>query len=135
MPDALEVGRGFRRQTVVDEFSRECLADAVDTSIGVARALDRIAELCGYPCPVVSDNPKERTANSMLKWQEDCKVEEHAVGRGEPMQNCISESFNGRMREQRLLYSGPVYPLLLIPMAIRNADFAAAEQRSSLALA
>ena len=37
---------------VIDDFSRECLAAVVDTSIGgarVARELDRIAELRGYP--------------------------------------------------------------------------------------
>lgn len=42
-----------------DDFSRECLAAIVDTSISgqrVARELDRIAEMRGYPCMVVSDN-------------------------------------------------------------------------------
>jgi hypothetical protein len=40
-------------------ISRECLATVVDTSISgvrVARELDRIAEMRGYPCMVVSDN-------------------------------------------------------------------------------
>ena len=57
MSDALEDGRRFRVLNVIDDFSRECLAAVVDTSIGgarVARELDRIAELRGYPCMVVS---------------------------------------------------------------------------------
>ena len=72
MSDALEDGRRFRELNVIDDFSRECLAAVVDTSIGgarVARELDRIAELRGYPCLVVSDNGTELTSNAMLKWQ------------------------------------------------------------------
>ena len=77
MSDALEDGRRFRVLNVIDDFSRECLAAVVDTSIGgarVARELDRIAELRGYPCLVVSDNGTELTSNAMLKWQEDRQV-------------------------------------------------------------
>ncbi len=50
MSDTLEDGRRFRVLNVIDDISRECLADVVDTSIGgtrVARELDRIAELRG----------------------------------------------------------------------------------------
>jgi transposase InsO family protein len=57
--DALADGRRFRILCVIDDFSRECLATVVDTSISgirVARELDRIAEMRGYPCMVVSDN-------------------------------------------------------------------------------
>lgn len=56
---------------VIDDFSRECLAAVVDTSIDgarVARELDRIAELRGYLRLVVSDNGTELTSNAMLKW-------------------------------------------------------------------
>jgi len=82
MSDALEDGRRFRVLNVIDDFSRECLAAVVDTSIGgarVARELDRIAELRGYPCLVVSDNGTELTSNAMLKWQEDRKVDWHYI--------------------------------------------------------
>jgi hypothetical protein len=44
---------------VIDDFSRECQATVVDTSLlghRVARELDRIAEMRGLPCMVVSDN-------------------------------------------------------------------------------
>ena len=57
--DALMDSRRFRILYVIDDFSRECLAAVVDNSISgvrVARELDRIAELRGYPCMVVSDN-------------------------------------------------------------------------------
>ena len=70
-------GRRFRVLCVIDDFSRECLATVVDASLSgirVARELDRIAEMRGYPCMVVSDNGTELTTNAMLKWQQDRKV-------------------------------------------------------------
>ena len=60
--DSLAWGRRFRVLCIIDDFSRECLASVVDTSISghrVARELDRIAELGGYPCMVVSDRAIE----------------------------------------------------------------------------
>ncbi len=105
MSDALEDGRRFRVLNVFDDFSRECLAAVVDTSISgahVARELDRIAELRGYPCLVVSDNGTELTSNAMLKWQEDRKVGWHHIAPGKFMQNGFVESFSGRMREDCL---------------------------------
>lgn len=57
--DSLSCGRRFRILNVIDDFSRECLAAVVDTFLSgdrVARELDRIAEMRGYPCMVVSDN-------------------------------------------------------------------------------
>lgn len=103
--DALEDGRRFRVLNVIDDFSRECLAAVVDTSISgqrVARELDQIAEMRGYPGQVVSDNGTELTSNAMLKWQEDRKVKWHYIAPGKPMQNGLVESFNGRMREECL---------------------------------
>ena len=105
MSDALEDGRRFRVLNVIDDFSRECLAAVVDTSIGgarVARELDRIAELRGYPCMVVSDNGTDLISKAMLKWQEDRKVGWHYIAPGKPMQNGLVESFNGRMCEECL---------------------------------
>ncbi len=76
--DSLSCGRRFRILNVIDDFSRECLAAVVDTSLSgirVARELDRIAEMRGYTCMVVSDNGTELTSNAILKWQENRKVE------------------------------------------------------------
>ena len=106
----LHVGRAGRRRrfrvlNVIDDFSRECLAAVVDTSIGSARVVrerDKIAELRGYPCLVVSDNGTELTSNAMLKWQEDRKVGWHYIAPGKPMQNGFVESFNGRLRDECL---------------------------------
>ncbi len=57
--DSLSCGRRFRILNVIDDFSRECLAAVVDTSLSgvrVARELHRIAEMRGYSGMAVSDN-------------------------------------------------------------------------------
>ncbi len=103
--DTLSEGRRFRILNVIDDFSRECLASVVDTSLSgirVARELDRIAEMRGYPCMVVSDNGTELTSNAILQWQEDRQVEWHYIAPGKPMQNGFVESFNGRLRDECL---------------------------------
>ena len=78
--DSLACGRRFRILSVIDDFSRECLASVVDTSLSglrEARELDRLAERRGYPCMVVSDNGTELTSNAILGWQEERRVEWH----------------------------------------------------------
>jgi putative transposase len=103
--DVLADGRRFRIFAVVDDFSRECLVLVVDTSISgarVAREIDRIIELRGRPCMVVSDNGTELTSNAILKWSEDHGIEWHYIAPGKPMQNAFVESFNGRFRDECL---------------------------------
>jgi putative transposase len=103
--DTLAAGRRFRILTMVDDFTRECLSLVVDTSltgIRVARELNRIAELRGYPCMLVSDNGTELTSNAILRWQQEHAVEWHYIAPGKPMQNGFVESFNGRLRDECL---------------------------------
>lgn len=69
--DSFVWGRRFWVLCIIDNFSRECLGAVVDTSISghrVARELDRIAELRGYPCMVASDNGTQLTSNAILTW-------------------------------------------------------------------
>ena len=121
---------------VIDDFSRECLAAVVDTSIGgarVARELDRIAELRGYPCLVVSGKGMELTSNAMLKWQEDRKVGWHHIAPSKPMQNSLFENFNGRMCEECLnenLFPSPHHTCRMI--AAWRADYNHLRPHSSL---
>src|SRR6059058_3298625 len=70
--DALASSRRFRILTVVDDFSRECLALVVDNSLSgvrVARELDRVVETRQTPGMVVSDNGTELTSRAILDWQ------------------------------------------------------------------
>ena len=69
--DALSDGRRFRILCVVDDFSRECLATVVDTSLGgvrVVRELDRLTAERALPRMVVSDNGTELTSCAVLRW-------------------------------------------------------------------
>lgn len=103
--DTLVSGRCFRILTLVDDFTRECLALVADTSLTgprVVRELDRIAELRGYPCMVVSNNGTELTSNAVLAWQQERGVDWHYIAPGKPMQNGFVESFNGRLRDECL---------------------------------
>lgn len=88
--------------TVVDDFSRECLALVADNSLSgirVARELDQVLEMRGSPCMVVSDNGTELTSRAILQWQEERGVERHYIAPGKPTQNGFIESFNGRLRD------------------------------------
>ena len=103
--DTLASGRKFRMLTVVDDFSRECVAVVVDSSLSglrVARELDQVLEMRGTPCMVVSDNGTEFTSRAILAWQEERGVEWHYIAPGKPTQNGFIESFNGRLRDECL---------------------------------
>ena len=103
--DALGNGRRFPVLTIVDDFTRECLALVADTSLSglrVARELDRIAEARGYPSMIVSDNGTELTSHAMLCWQEERSVLWHYIVPGKLQQNGFVESFNGRLRDECL---------------------------------
>jgi putative transposase len=103
--DVLSDGRRLRVLVVVDDFSRECLALVVDSSLTghrVALELDRIAELRGLPLQIVSDNGTELTSHAILGWQADRGVAWHYIAPGQPMQNGLVESLIGRLRDECL---------------------------------
>jgi len=94
--DALACSRRFCILTIVDDFSRECLALVIDNSLSgvrMARELDRIIEIRGRPCMIVSDNGTEFTSRAILAWQQDHRVEWHYIAPGKPTQNGFIESF------------------------------------------
>src|SRR3954469_22699934 len=99
------MGRRFRILVVVDDFTRECLALVVDSSLSgrrVARELDRLAELRDRPVQIVSDNGTELTSHAILTWQQEHRVAWHYIAPGKPMQNGFVESLNGRLRDECL---------------------------------
>jgi putative transposase len=103
--DGLANGRMVRILSVVDAFTRECLALEADTSLGsgrVTRALDRLIEERGLPENVRSDNGPEFTSRRMLGWAEERKINLVHIQPGRPMQNGHVESFHGRLRDECL---------------------------------
>lgn len=103
--DGLANGRGLRMLTVVDNFSRECLAIEADGSLSsrrVTRVLEWIVAQRGAPVRIRCDNGPEFTSRHFLSW-----CEQHGIGLlhiqpGKPMQNGQVESFNGRFRDECL---------------------------------
>ena len=103
--DMLADGRRFRVLVIVDDFTRECLALVVDTSLSgmrVARELDGLVGARGRPLMIISDNGTELTSRAILQWQADSRVEWHYIAPGKPMQNGFVESLNGRFRDECL---------------------------------
>ena len=103
--DVLTDGRRFRVLVIVDDFTRECLALIVDTSISgrrVARELDAIAGGRRLPLMIVSDTGTELTSHAILRWQEERGVAWHYIAPGKPVQNAFVESLNGRFRDECL---------------------------------
>ena len=103
--DALVDSRRFRILAVVDDFTRECLALVVDSSLSgfrVVRELDRLDEVRGLPLMIVSDNGTELTSHAILRWQEEHGVDWHYIAPGKPQQNGFAESFIGRLRDECL---------------------------------
>ena len=105
MSDQLANGRRFRLLNVVDDFTRECLAVEVDTSLSgqrVTRVLERLCAVRGLPEHVVSDNGPEFTGQVVDSWDYQCGVQWQFIEPGKPVQNAYVESFNGKFRDECL---------------------------------
>jgi putative transposase len=103
--DGLASGRMVRILSVIDAFTRECLALEADTCLGsgrVTRVLERLIEERGLPEAVRSDNGPEFTSRRMLGWAEERKIALVHIQPGKPMQNGHVESFHGRLRDECL---------------------------------
>lgn len=103
--DAFRDGRRFRVLTVVDDFTRKCLALVADTSLSgakVARKLDAVVSRRGRPGTIVSNNGTEFTSTAILSWSQRTSVGWYQIAPGKPMQNGFIESFNGRLHDEFL---------------------------------
>ncbi len=103
--DGLSNGSRFRTLNIVDDFSRECPAIEVDTSLPgtrVARVLERLAETRGLPKVIVVDNGPELISKALDEWAYRNRVRPHFIEPGKPIQNAFVESFNGRIRDECL---------------------------------
>ena len=105
MSDSLATGRAFRTLNVLDEYSRECLAIEVDTSLPgtrVARVLERLVKERGKPQEILMDNGPEFTSRALDAWAYDNGVKLSYIRPGKPMENAFIESFNGSFRDECL---------------------------------
>ena len=98
-------GRAFRMLTLIDEFTRECLAIDVAGRLTSEEVLERLSDLFvrrGVPDYIRSDNGSEFTANKVCDWLERVKVKTLYIEPGSPWENGYIESFNGKLRDELL---------------------------------
>jgi putative transposase len=107
-------GRAFRALTILDEFSRECLAIDVARKLSSEDVLERLSDLFirrGVPDYVRSDNGPEFTAKRVKDWLERVEVKTLFIEPGSPWENGYIESFNGKLRDE--LLNGEIFDTLL----------------------
>jgi putative transposase len=103
--DELFNGRRLRALTVVDNFSREALAIAVDhrlDGIAVVEVMDRLVEAGRVTGRIQVDNGSEFISKALDKWAYENGTQLDFSRPGKPTDNPFIESFNGSFRDECL---------------------------------
>ena len=98
-------GRPLKILTVIEEYSRECLAIVVARRLRSLEVLETLAELFvthAVPAHLRSDNGPEFTATLMRQWLAALQVQTLFIEPGSPWENGYVESFNGKLRDELL---------------------------------
>ena len=98
-------GQQLKCLTVVDEYTRECLAIDVKGSIRsrqVIEVLSRLVSTHGSPRYLRSDNGPEFVSRAVLQWLTTASIDTAYIDPGKPWQNGSNESFNGKFRDECL---------------------------------
>lgn len=103
--DRTTEGRAFRMLTVVDEYTRECLAIVVDRKLASTYVIETLGELFvsrGPPEHIRSDNGPEFCAEAVRNWLRRLAVKTLFIEPGSPWENGYVESFNGKLSDELL---------------------------------
>jgi putative transposase len=103
--DRTHDGRSVKMLTVIDEYSRECLAIVTERSLKSDDVLDCLTEMFirhGAPKYIRSDNGSEFTAKVVRRWLSHIGVQTFYIEPGSPWENGYNESFNGKFRDELL---------------------------------
>lgn len=103
--DTTAQGRALRLLTMIDAYTRECLAIETDTSLTgrrVTAALERILDERPRPLKIRTDNGPEFRSRWFQAWCAERGIRLDFIEPGKPMQNAFIESFNGRLRDECL---------------------------------
>jgi putative transposase len=103
--DACANGQQLKCLTVVDEYTRECLAIDVAGSIRSGRVIEVLSRLIserGCPRVLRSDNGPEFVSRALLRWAVANGLDMALIEPGKPWQNGTNESFNGKFRDECL---------------------------------
>jgi len=98
-------GRKVRLMTLIDEFTRECLAIRVARRINSLGVLETMADAMlvrGVPEHIRSDNGPEMTAKMVRSWLAGVGAKTLYIEPGSPWENGYCESFNGKLRDELL---------------------------------
>ena len=98
-------GTKLKILSVVDEFTRECLALEVDSRLNAARVRAVLAPLIkerGAPAFVRSDNGSEFIARLLAVFLSQSGSGSHFIDPGSPWQNGFVESFHSTVRREHL---------------------------------
>jgi putative transposase len=111
--DRTHDGRSFRMLTIMDEYSRECLAIEVARKLSSINVLECLGDLFvqrGTPSYLRSDNGSEFTAKLVRNWLERLQIKTLFIEPGSPWENGYIESFNGKLRDE--LLNGEIFETL-----------------------
>ena len=103
--DRCASGQQLKCLTVVDEWTRECLAIEVSGSIRSRHVIDvlsRLLSVHGAPGYLRSDNGPEFVSRAILKWLVGANIDTAHIDPGKPWQNATNESFNDKFRDECL---------------------------------
>jgi putative transposase len=98
-------GRSLRLLTLIDEYTRECLAIRVARRLGSLEVIETLAEVMlfrGLPQYLRSDNGPEFVAQELREWLRKLGTGTLYIERGSPWENGYCESFNGKLRDECL---------------------------------
>lgn len=98
-------GRKIRMLTMIDEYSRTCLAVHCARHIGANEVIEQLATamvMHGVPEHIRSDNGPEFVANRLREWLNNIGVKTAYIEPGSPWENGYCESFNGTLRDNLL---------------------------------
>jgi transposase InsO family protein len=91
--------------TVIDEFTRQCLAIVTARKLksdDVLHCLNRLFVIHGPPEHIRSDNGSEFTAKDVRRWLARLGVGTLFIEPGSPWENGYNESFNSKLRDELL---------------------------------
>ena len=103
--DRTKDGKKIRMLTVIDEYTRECLAIETQRRLRSQDVLETIADLFmshGVPDHIRSDNGPEFIAKALREWLKRLGVKTLYIEPGSPWENGYNESFNGKLRDECL---------------------------------
>lgn len=98
-------GQQLKCLTVVDEWTRECLAIEVAATIRSSQVIDvlsRLVSVHGAPRFLRSDNGPEFVSRAVLRWLSSSNIDTALIDPGKPWQNGLNESFNDKFRDECL---------------------------------